>query len=65
MQINLKEVRRNPKSLNTNIEKDLGWFYNFAHEDNKQYSNNPADRRGIRIKCNGKKRSGRKEALLF
>lgn len=37
MQINLKEVRRNPKSLNTNIEKDLGWFYNFAHEDNKQY----------------------------
>lgn len=47
MQINLKEVRRNLKSLNTNIEKDLGWFYNFAHED-KQYSNNPADRRGIR-----------------
>lgn len=36
MQINLKEVRRNLKSLNTNIEKDLGWFYNFAHED-KQY----------------------------
>lgn len=27
-------------SLNTSIEKNLRWFYNFAHEDNKQYRYN-------------------------
>ncbi|XP_031366681.1 uncharacterized protein LOC116185727 [Apis dorsata] len=46
---------KSKKRGSLNIEKNLRWFYNFGHEDNKQYSNNPADRRGIYIECNGKK----------
>ncbi|XP_043792190.1 uncharacterized protein LOC122714686 isoform X2 [Apis laboriosa] len=46
---------KSKKRASLNTEKNLRWFYNFGHEDNKQYSNNPADRQGIYIECNGKK----------
>ncbi|KOC66683.1 hypothetical protein WH47_00892, partial [Habropoda laboriosa] len=53
------QVNRSKKrgSLNTNIEKNFRWFYNFGHEDEQHSSKNPSDPRGIYIRCNGERRN--------
>ncbi|CAK9809021.1 hypothetical protein ANTPLA_LOCUS5993 [Anthophora plagiata] len=55
-------TRRSRKrgSLNTSIEKNFRWFYNFGHEDEEYVSKNPNDRQGISIQCNGKRHNGGK-----
>ncbi|CAK9822805.1 hypothetical protein ANTRET_LOCUS1261 [Anthophora retusa] len=55
-------TRRSKKrgSLNTSIEKNFRWFYNFGHEDEKYVSKNPNDRQGISIQCKEKRHNEEK-----
>ncbi|OAD54435.1 Steroid hormone receptor ERR2 [Eufriesea mexicana] len=45
-------------SLNTNVEKNFRWFYNFGFQNEERSSDKLVDRPGAYIECNGKRQNG-------